>query len=644
MPKSNSKFAVHQIMAILLVFFSVFMSVLVSRTVFERLPHLEDEVAYLYQAKIFARGDLVVETPHPRRAYWQPFVVDYSPTGNRFGKYTPGWPALLSIGVNLGQTWVINAFFAGLTVALVYRLGREIFNPDVGVIAAALVVFSPMAMLLNASLMGHTAALCFTTLFMYAYWRMGKGRQAQRWGTLAGIALGMVVVSRPLTALGIALPFVMWSGARLLTVARLQRRGDSTPFTASSFYQTQFWTTFKPLLALGVSTLIIGSAIPIFNYATTGNPTYNLYTLVWEYDRIGFGECCGRHGHTLQKGLNHARWDLSLTAADLFGWQFDPITPELQEHLKLENDYWPPVGLSWILLPFGLLVGVTSWTQKTKTKTKLRRIAGSIQPPNTSLCSPLPQGEGSGVRANRCRALSTGLWVVIGAAWVLWPFAVEVKFISDQSYRWLWWMWLGVSAFWLFVPLGYALLTKQPQTFTWTWLLATVPLALIGVHLMYWIGSQRYSTRYYFEALTALALISALPVAWLARRWKRWPIYMALSIVLNYSLYIYSTPRITTLYRFNFVGRHIIENVEERREGETPVLVIVNGPASGEDRVRWRAMGSLMPLTSPYLDSDIVVAWDYQDEGVREAIMERFPDRFVIEMDAQGNDVSFRGG
>jgi hypothetical protein len=64
------------------------LSAVLSNTVFERLPHLEDEVAYLFQARTLAGGQLVVETPQPRLAYWQPFIVDYE--GNRFGKYLPG--------------------------------------------------------------------------------------------------------------------------------------------------------------------------------------------------------------------------------------------------------------------------------------------------------------------------------------------------------------------------------------------------------------------------------------------------------------------------------------------------------------------------------------------------------------------------
>src|SRR5262249_14714820 len=152
----NKPFPKHALIAAALAFFAFFMSALVSQRVFERLPHLEDEMAYLFQAKTYAGGNLVISTPEPRRAYWQPFLIDQG--GLRFGKYTPGWPMQLAIGVLLGQDWIINAFFAALTVALVYRLGREIFNSDVGVIAAALTSFSPMALLLDGTLMGHTSA------------------------------------------------------------------------------------------------------------------------------------------------------------------------------------------------------------------------------------------------------------------------------------------------------------------------------------------------------------------------------------------------------------------------------------------------------------------------------------------------------
>ncbi len=570
-----------------LVLFSFFMSALISRTVFERLPHLEDEVAYLFQARTLARGDLVISTPEPRRAFWQPFVVDYAPTGMRFGKYTIGWPLHLAVGESMGQAWVINAFFGAMTVALAYRLGREIFDEDTGLIAAALTAFSPAALLLNASLMGHTTALFAATLFIYAYWRIEKvsGRKRRfgkypdwvRWSVIAGLALGLLILNRPLTGAAIAAPFVMRSVIRLIRVGIVDAR--------------RMWDTLKPLIALTMIALILAIPIPIYNQAATGNPSFNLYTLVWSYDRVGFGACCGRSGHTLEKGVRHMRFDMSLTAADLFGFAAGRITPAIQSHLQTEANFFPIVGLSFVFFPFALVV-IFRW-----------------------------------------RALLVIVWAAALVAWFALPFAIGNGFLTrDPLFAWLF---LVIAIGWVMLPI----LLWRDQTRSWGWLLVAVMLTLVGTQLAYWIGSQRYSTRYYYEALTAAAILSAVPLAWLARRIGREVVYGVLAVALTWSLYAYSTPRITALYRFNNIHHDLINAVEARRDGDRPVLVIVNG-----DSVRWRAFGTLMAVTSPYLDSEIVVAHNYlgaTSDTVREQLLAMFPDRQVIELQAADNQAWF---
>lgn len=527
MKRTNITFS--HVIVLLLAGFSFFMSALISRTVFERLPHLEDEVAYLYQAKLLAGGHSIIPSPEPRRAYWQPFIVDRG--GLRFGKYSLGWPGTLAGGVVIGQPWVVNAWLAALTVALVYRLGSDVFNRDTGVLASALTAFSPMALLLNGTLMGHTATLFWVALFLWAYWQLEHRRRPLRWGVIAGVALGMILINRPLTAVGVALPFVLWSAVRVgrwgMPLIFTQNFGKVSGMNYHAPTDNSEHWRIRALFVLATVTLFVGAVIPLYNLAATGDATQNLYVFVWSYDKVGFGEGFGRHGHTLEKGIRQARWDLSLTAADLFGWQLGTITPELQDHLRENSDTWPVVGVSWILLPFGMWIG------------RKRR---------------------------------------------------------------------------------------------WVWLLLGVMVSLVAVHTAYWIGSQRYSTRYYYEGLIAAALLSAIPLAWLARRWKRWPVYLGLGVVLVYSLYAYSTPRITALYRFNQIGPELIEAVEARRVDDRPILALVTG-----NNVRWRAYGALMTVTSPYLDSEIVAALDNTQPGVREQILARFPERQVIELLAEDN-------
>ena len=199
-PLIGTDWAIRSIV-LLLAFFAFFSSLTVSRQVFEAVPHLEDEVAYLFQAKVLARGQVVAPLEFPQSAYWQPFVIEHE-TGVRFGKYPPAWPLALAGGVLLGLPAFVNAALAALTVIITYVLGRDPFNRERGVIAAALVAFSPMALLLNGTLMAHTAALCWTTLFMWTYLKMmhSRGGHALRWSALSGASLGLVLADQEAVA------------------------------------------------------------------------------------------------------------------------------------------------------------------------------------------------------------------------------------------------------------------------------------------------------------------------------------------------------------------------------------------------------------------------------------------------------------
>ncbi len=380
-------------------------------------------------------------------------------------------------------------------------------------------------------------------------------------------------------------------------------------------------------------TILLSVSVPLYNRAAVGDPLFDLYRLVWDYDRIGFGQGYGRNGHTLTKAFNHGRFDLSLTAADLFGWQLGTITdangavfPDVVTQLTTEGDYWLRTGVSWVLLPFGLIV------------------------------------------AFRRKSVWVALWFLLLFGWM--RFAFEWQGGAQMTNPVFAWLWIFVAFAWLFAPF----LVLRQRREVWTWILVAVTLALLGFQMTYWIGAQRYSTRYYYEALTAVCILSALPVAWLARLlftktntvgtpfmasaasapqtdaplrvptsqhgWRQFVqplIYGLFAAVLIYSLVAYSLPRIGVLHGFNHVNRERIADIEARREPGRDVLVVING-----DDVRWRAFGALMASTSPYLDSPIVAAWNFQDsDTLRADILARFPDRQVIEMDAQGEEAWF---
>lgn len=306
--------------ALLLSLLAVMGTFFVAQNVFEEMAHLEDEFAYLWQAQILTEGQLTRESPEHPNSFLIPFVIDFR--GARFGKYPLGWPVLLSFGVSLGMRSLVNPLLAGLAVWLVYRLGSKVFNELVGLLAAGLTFSSPMFLINGGSLLSHmwSLVLCSAVLIGWLDGPAAPDSSGPRntWlPTLtAGVSLGALALTRPLTAAAAALPLLI-HGLFLL-------------FRGSPGRQ-------KRLLVIGILGLGIGLLHFIWQYALTGEFTRNPYTLWWSYDRLGFGPGRGvtDSGHSLQQAWWNTKHSLRAGLSDLFGWG----------------------KLSWILLPFGLWAG-----------------------------------------------------------------------------------------------------------------------------------------------------------------------------------------------------------------------------------------------------------------------------------------------
>ncbi len=272
---------------------------LIAQTVLEQVPHLEDEVAYLFQAQVFAAGRLDTPAPLQSNCFFAPFVLDHQ--GRRFGKYPPGWPALLAIGVRLGQTWWINAGGAALAVALTFRLGSELSNRHTAALAAWLAASSPFVLILAASLMSHTWCMALLTAFVWSFRRsVIDSTRPLRWAFAAGTLLGMAFAIRPYTALAVGFP------AMLYTLWRIRRW---------QAHWRHAWT-------LTVGFVAPALLVPLFNAIWTGDPLLSPYVLFWPYDRVGFGPGHGPQpeGNTLWIGLGEAVWVTGRLANWLHGW------------------------------------------------------------------------------------------------------------------------------------------------------------------------------------------------------------------------------------------------------------------------------------------------------------------------------------
>ena len=280
---------------------------------FERLPHLEDEVAYLFQAKTMALGRLTVPSPPHPESFWTPFVLDYR--GQRFGKYPPGWPAVLATGVLAtggSAPWLVNPLLAALALYLVYRLGQTFYDKRTGLLAAALGLTSPLFLVLGGSFLSHLASLVW--LLLFSLWFVWSAQGRSRWFALgAGWALGMAFLTRSLTAVAYAAPFAVYS---LVQVVRRRQ---------------PHWPHYLLTALAGGAMAVL---LPAYQWAVTGDPWLNPYVLWWPYDRLGFGPGIGAMpgGHSLFYAWINLKQDLSRAATDLLGWpalSWLPLLPGL---------------------------------------------------------------------------------------------------------------------------------------------------------------------------------------------------------------------------------------------------------------------------------------------------------------------------
>ncbi len=277
---------------------SLLLIALISQGIFERVPHVEDEAAYLFQAQVFAQGRLSVPTPRYPASYWSPFVIDYQ--GQRFGKYPPGYPLLLSLGVRARMPWIVNALLGSLALWFIAQLGREIYSPTTGLLAAALGLTCPVFLAQSSSLLAHATSLFLTALFLWAVAGLIRdpSRSPQGRAITAGLALGYLIITRPYDAIGLSLPFALFGLARGLRKDR---------------------ALLKPGLTAVVIALLFGLTLPAYWYLQTGDLA-NPYGLVWPYDRPGFGPAIGPKGYAPATGLLHMRFNLEAVATTFLGW------------------------------------------------------------------------------------------------------------------------------------------------------------------------------------------------------------------------------------------------------------------------------------------------------------------------------------
>jgi hypothetical protein len=214
--------------------------------VFEHVPHVHDEIAYLFQARIFLTGHFSAPLPCAPGSFDFPHIVN---SGRWYSIYPPGFPALLALGLLLGVPWLINPLLGGLAVILIFLLGVEVYSRRVGILAALLSAVSLWMLLTSSSLMSHTSSMFAGAVFLLFSFRSLRAPTIVN-GLAAGLGLGAAILIRPANAVLLAAVFLV-----VLVIWTVR----------------EFKARWKNILALALAMGLAAGFFLYYNAATTGH-------------------------------------------------------------------------------------------------------------------------------------------------------------------------------------------------------------------------------------------------------------------------------------------------------------------------------------------------------------------------------------
>jgi Dolichyl-phosphate-mannose-protein mannosyltransferase len=276
---------------------------------YERVPHLPDEASYIFQAKLFAAGQLSAAIPSVKEAFhiWAPINFVYERDGHWSSVYPPGHALILALGVAVNAMWLVPPLLGGACVVLMALIGRKLFDPVTGLLAAVLLAASPFFLMQSGNFMSHITWVFYLLISVFF---MLQRQRTLLFGALAGLFFGLLVNTRAVEASIIMPAFAVALAWPLL-------RQETRPEAAGRCVG---------LLAGGAVAVVL---MLLYNGILAGDPlTLPYHGSSGVSKNLGFA-----NGHTLSIGLRNMQ--------------------ALLMALILLFNGWPTfIGLTLVLLPF----------------------------------------------------------------------------------------------------------------------------------------------------------------------------------------------------------------------------------------------------------------------------------------------------
>ena len=287
-----------------------------------------DEAAHLFQARIFAAGELSAPVPSvsdPERFFpCRHLIMERE---RWFCQYPPTHSFLLAPFVWFDLTPLLGPLEGVLSLIALFMLVRLWTNDRMAKLTSLLLLLSPFFLFMTSTHMAHNSNLMLVTWSLYflsIFWKHDR----YIYTLVSGFLLGLALITKPY-------PIVVWGIFLSIVLASGGRKG------------------FKALLGL-----VLGSILPVagflaLNWYYTGNPLKTPYQIARAGRLIGFGPdkawfpVYGDCDHTVWRGIKNGVRQIASGATTLFGWPLLSLVPLAMSIGLIRKDR----RILWLFLP-----------------------------------------------------------------------------------------------------------------------------------------------------------------------------------------------------------------------------------------------------------------------------------------------------
>jgi len=276
-------------------------------TTLRKFPNAGDEYASMIQAVLLSDFRLSADSPPGDLARFFDFnhVIN---DGRFYGKYPPGWPLLLAIGVTLGVPWLVNTVIGVATLLVLHRIARQHFSVEAANLTLLLLLANPFLVFHSASHFAHPSCLLMIALAYGFYFNWVENPTSRRDAILLGFCAGFAFLIRTFTTVALLFPLLV------SFVPLLKKRG---------------WPK-SDLLQLAWASGSLGVCLAVFlgyNYLQTGNPFLQPFSKYSAKDRPWLPDDLPTYGRWVWDFVVLRIWELTtlwlpmclpLAAASLF--------------------------------------------------------------------------------------------------------------------------------------------------------------------------------------------------------------------------------------------------------------------------------------------------------------------------------------